>query len=113
VRQEGIAPFAAAGQAGLTVALDTTLTDALRAEGLARELINKVQNLRKKSGLEVSDRIDLVIAGPPAVTGAVQTHADRIRQETLAESLAESGELPHRDSFRIDDAEVTIQLARR
>ncbi len=113
VRQAGIAPFAATGQGGLTVALDTTLTDALRAEGLARELINKVQNLRKKSGLEVSDRIDLVIAGPADVQAAVAAHTDRIRQETLAESLAATGELPHRDSFRIADAEVTIMLARR
>jgi isoleucyl-tRNA synthetase len=113
VRQSGVAPYAATGQGGLTVALDTTLTPALRAEGLARELINKVQNLRKQSGLEVSDRIDLVIAGPAAVQDAVSAHADRIRQETLAESLADTGELPHRDSFRIGDAEVTIMLARR
>ncbi len=113
VRQSGVAPYAATGQGGLTVALDTTLTGALRAEGLARELINKVQNLRKQSGLEVSDRIDLVIAGPAAVQEAVSAHAHRIRQETLAESLADTGELPHRDSFRIGDAEVTIMLARR
>ncbi len=58
----------AGGAQGLTVALDTTLTDALRAEGLAREIINKVQNLRKKSGLEVSDRIDLAVSG--SATGA-------------------------------------------
>ncbi|MBD3220159.1 isoleucine--tRNA ligase [bacterium] len=112
VVQEGIAPFAATGQGSLTVALDTTIDDALRAEGLVREVINKVQNLRKSSGLEVSDRIALMVAGPADVRDAVTEHAAKIQQETLAESLADDGELPHRDSFRIGDAEVTIGLAK-
>jgi isoleucyl-tRNA synthetase len=112
VSEQGIAPFAATSEGGLTVALDTTVDDELRAEGMAREIINKVQNLRKKSGLQVSDRIRLGIAGPPPVSAAVQRHADWICQETLAESLAADGELPHRDVFRIDDSEVTITLAR-
>ena len=112
VREQGIAPFAVTSEGGLTVALDTTLDDALRAEGLVREIISKVQNLRKKSGLEVSDRIRLGVEGPAPVLAAVQAHADRICQETLAESLAADGELPHRDVFRIDDSEITITLAR-
>lgn len=112
VRQEGLAPFAATGQGPLTVALDTTIDDLLRAEGLAREIINKVQNLRKKSGLAVSDRITLVIEGPDLIQSAVRVYNDRIKQDTLAESLAANGELPHRDSFRIDDAELTIMLAK-
>jgi isoleucyl-tRNA synthetase len=112
VREEGIPPFVAAGQDGLTVALDTTLTDALRAEGLCREIINKVQNLRKKSGLEVADRIHLVVSGAPAVQDAVATHADWIRRETLATSIASSGELPHHDTFKAEAVEVTIALAK-
>jgi isoleucyl-tRNA synthetase len=112
VREEGVPPFAAASDGGLTAALDTTVNEELRAEGVAREIINKVQNLRKKSGLQVSDRIRLGIAGPAVVLAAVQQHAGRICQETLAESLSADGELPHRDSFRLDDAEVTITLAR-
>jgi isoleucyl-tRNA synthetase len=112
VREEGIPPFVAAGQDGLTVALDTTLTDALRAEGLCREIINKVQNLRKKSGLEVSDRIRLVVEGAPSVQDAVVAHADWIRRETLAVSLASSGELPHHDAFKVEEIEVAIALAK-
>ncbi len=112
VHEAGVAPFAVAGEAGLIVALDTTVDDALRAEGHAREIINKVQNLRKKSGLQVSDRIRLVIDGPTPVLDAVRMHEPRIRQETLAESLAADGELPHRDAFQIDDLDVTIALAR-
>jgi isoleucyl-tRNA synthetase len=112
VQQEGIAPFAATGQGALTVALDTTIDQVLRDEGLAREVINKVQNLRKKSGLEVSDRIAMVVTAPEAEQRALAEHARRICQETLAESLADHGELPHSDTFKIGDAEVTIKLAR-
>ncbi len=112
VREEGIPPFVAAGQDGLTVALDTTLTDALRAEGLCREIINKVQNLRKKSGLEVADRIRLVVSGAPAVQAAVTAHTDWLQRETLATSIASSGELPHHDTFKVEEVEVTIALAK-
>jgi len=112
VREEGIPPFVAAGQDGLTVALDTTLTEALRAEGLCREIINKVQNLRKKSGLDVADRIHLVVAGAPAVQEAVAAHAGWLRRETLAAEIASSGEMPHHDTFKVEDVEVTIALAK-
>ncbi len=112
VREEGIPPFVAAGQDGLTVALDTTLTESLRAEGLCREIINKVQNLRKKSGLDVADRIHLVVAGAPAVQEAVAAHACWLRRETLAAEIASSGEMPHHDTFKVEDVEVTIALAK-
>lgn len=112
VQQSGVPPFAAAGEGALTVALDTSLDEALRAEGTAREIINRVQNLRKKSGLQVSDRIRLQIDGAGAVLAAVRAHADHICQETLAESLTADGELPHRDTFRIEDSEITITLAK-
>ncbi|HPF71809.1 MAG TPA: DUF5915 domain-containing protein, partial [Candidatus Krumholzibacteria bacterium] len=112
VAEEGIAPWVAAGAQGLTVALDTTLTDALRAEGLAREIINKVQNLRKKSGLEVSDRIALHVGGPDEVLAAVADHAGRIAGETLADGVAATGDLPYKEAFVIDGLEITIALDR-
>ena len=112
VLEEGVAPWVAAGAQGLTVALDPTLPEELRAEGLARELINKVQNLRKKSGLEVSDRIRLDISGPAEVLAAVRTHADRIRGETLAAGDADAGDMPYKDSFEIDGHRIGIALAR-
>ncbi len=112
VQEEGVAPWVAAGGQGLTVALDTTLDDALRAEGLAREIINKVQNLRKKSGLEVSDRIDLAVCGPEQVLAAVRTHAGRIAGETLAKDIAAAGELPYKEAFEIDGHEIVIALGK-
>jgi isoleucyl-tRNA synthetase len=112
VLEEGIGPFVATSGLGLTVAIDTTLDDELRAEGLCREIINKVQNLRKKSGLEVSDRIELAIEGPPVVLEAVSRFAERIARETLAVEIASTGDLPYKEAFKIDDQELSIALAK-
>ncbi len=108
----GVDPWVTGRINGLTVALDTTLTPELVQEGLCREIINKVQNLRKNSGLEVSDRIRLRVDGPEAVSAAVAQFAQRIAAETLAETIAASGELPYKDSFEIDDHQISIALAR-
>jgi isoleucyl-tRNA synthetase len=73
---------------GFTVALDAELTPGLLREGLARELINRVQNLRKESGLAVSDRIHLTVAPGPQLRAALAEHGEWIARETLAEALS-------------------------
>ena len=106
-------PTYAAGSAdGLTVALETTLTTELREEGLCREIINKVQNLRKKSGLEVSDRIKLRIEGPESILAVVSGYGERIASETLAVTVAADGDMPYKDLFEIEDQEISIALDR-
>ena len=72
---------------GVTVLLDTRLTPELIQEGLARELINRIQRLRKDSGLQVSDRISLTIEAEESLAVAAQAHADYIGRETLATSI--------------------------
>jgi isoleucyl-tRNA synthetase len=71
-------------EAGCTIALDPTIDAALRSEGLARELVNRVQRLRRESGLEVSDRIRLVLGAGEALMAAALEHRDYIAGETLA-----------------------------
>lgn len=68
----------------LTVALDITLTNELRAEGAARELINRIQNIRKESGFEVTDKIRVEIEAKPAVEQALAGFSDYIAAQTLA-----------------------------
>ena len=68
----------------LTVALDITLTNELRAEGAARELINRIQNIRKESGFEVTDKIRVEIEAKPAVEQALAGFSDYIATQTLA-----------------------------
>jgi len=106
----GIPPYVATTGNGLTVAMDTRLTPELREEGLSREVINRVQQLRKKSGLEVSDRIRLAIDGSEPVAKTLTRYGNRIAGETLADELVSSLDLQYKDSFRIDDIEVTIAL---
>ncbi|MDE0871413.1 MAG: DUF5915 domain-containing protein, partial [Flavobacteriales bacterium] len=73
--------------AGVTVALDITLDDALLSEGAARELVNRLQNLRKESGLEVTDRIGIELEAEESLVLAIKSNMDYIRTETLAEKI--------------------------
>ncbi len=85
---------------GYGVALDPTITPELRAEGLAREVISKLQRLRKEAQLDVSDRIAVAIAGDEELEGAVATHRGRIAEEVLAVRLllgTETGSPFHAD----------------
>lgn len=75
------------GDSGVVV-LDTTVTPELQAEGLARDVVRVVQQARREAGLAVTDRIDLVVSGSPAVVAAVQAHETFVRSETLAESIS-------------------------
>jgi len=73
--------------AGYGVALDATVTPELRSEGLAREVISRVQRLRKEARLDVSDRIVAAVGGDDELEAAVATHRERIADETLAVRL--------------------------
>jgi isoleucyl-tRNA synthetase len=93
--------------------LDTTITEELREEGIMRELVRHIQNARKQAGLEVSDRIALLIeTESPEIQQAVSTHLAAIKAETLTE---EYGEVPA-DAFlatvKVEGLEVKINLAR-
>ncbi|MBI4545353.1 MAG: isoleucine--tRNA ligase [Gemmatimonadetes bacterium] len=79
--------------AGFTIALDRTVDRALRQEGLARELVNRIQRLRREAGLRVEDRIALGIAGAPDVLEAALEHREYIARETLAVRLEADAEL--------------------
>ena len=76
--------LAVASEGALVIALETELTPELVCEGLAREIVNRIQNLRKTEGLDVADRITLAITGDAALVDAVITHQNTIAAETLA-----------------------------
>ncbi|MBD0320644.1 MAG: class I tRNA ligase family protein [Gemmatimonadetes bacterium] len=109
--------FVVQAEGGFTLALDPTLTPELRAEGLAREVINRVQKLRKDTGLEVSDRIRLGVFGPAEVTEAVERFRELVAGETLAVEV-ESGPEPRTDGYEavrevdLDGVTATIALVR-
>jgi len=77
----------ASSSTGLVVALDATITDELRAEGIARELVNRIQNLRKDTGLEVTDRIQIFLQKQDTLEKAVRANEVYIKAETLANEI--------------------------
>ena len=79
--------LAVASEGDLVVALDTNLTPDLVSEGLARELVNRIQNLRKDTALEVTDRITLTLQASPALLSAAETHRAFLTSETLCTTL--------------------------
>jgi isoleucyl-tRNA synthetase len=100
-----------AGENGIVVGLDTTLDDALIAEGLAREVVRRVNDLRKAAGLNVSDRIQLAYTASDRLRRAIADFADYIKGETLCVMLSE-GQLPDgvsaSDAF--DGEQLTISI---
>ncbi len=102
---------------GYLVGLDASITPELEAEGLTREVVSRVQRLRRDSGLEVSDRIRLGLAASPGrLASAVETHGDYIAGETLAvavtRNLGETEELEHTARVEIEGESITLGLSR-
>jgi len=98
-------------EAGHAVALQLELDDELRREGLAREIVHAVQNARKAAGLEITDRIDLTLAGDPDLIAAAQAHQDYLAGEVLATSLAYEGG-SNAVVAKIDGRDLNIAITR-
>ncbi|SHO61719.1 isoleucine--tRNA ligase [Algoriphagus zhangzhouensis] len=109
ISSQDIPGWSVASDAGVTVALDVTLTDELKQEGVARDLVNRIQNLRKDMGLEVQDKINIQVAeGNELVTNAVQSFGEYIQSETQALSLKLSGEAEKGTVLDMDDFEIAV-----
>jgi isoleucyl-tRNA synthetase len=89
VQTHPVEGLAVAADKFATVAVDANITPELRAEGLAREIVRRVQDFRKQSGLEIADRIELYLAVSPGLEPALATHRDYIMSETLALELVQ------------------------
>ena len=87
VISEDIPGWLVANEGSLTVALDITVSDELRREGIARELVNRIQNIRKSQGFEITDKIDVVVTPNAATDEAVREYADYLGRQVLAESV--------------------------
>ncbi len=97
----------------VTVALDVTITDELRAEGYARDLVNRIQNLRKARDYNVTDRIAIRLERHPEVEKAVAQFGDYIRTETLADRLELVDDLPEGETIELADGiSLRIELER-
>ena len=112
ISSEDVEGWQVASEGSLTVALDIEVTPELRLEGLSRELVNRIQNLRKASGFEVTDRIHTVVySDDPALAEALQVYSDYIKSQTLSLSigLEKSADAPA-DAAEVEWTEGTIKL---
>ena len=110
ILSEDIPGWLVANLGELTVALDINLSEELEDEGLARELVNKIQRLRKESGLNVTDRIKLKIAGDEKIKRSVNRFKNYICSEVLASDVEFQENLPRGTKIDINEEEVLIQI---
>jgi isoleucyl-tRNA synthetase len=96
-----------ANSGALTVALDVTLTEELKREGLAREFVNRIQNLRKEAGFEVTDKISVKIGAHQAFNEAVEANSEYIRSQVLAESIVLVEQFSAGQTVEIDEGVST------
>jgi isoleucyl-tRNA synthetase len=109
ITSQDIEGWLVANEGLLTVALDVTINEDLRKEGIARELVNRIQNLRKDSGFEVTDRIDVQLQNHADITAAVSDNEAYIKMETLTSDLKIVDNL--KDGIDIAFDEVNTKLS--
>ena len=108
ITSQDIEGWLVANEGALTVALDVTISEDLRKEGIARELVNRIQNLRKDSGFEVTDRIDVCIQKDENVMEAVATNLEYIKAETLTQELEIIDQVNNGIEIAFDDVNTKL-----
>ena len=103
---EDIPGWLVSNEGNLTVALEVELNDELRKEGMARELINRIQNLRKESGFEITDRISVVIGSNEQTDDAIEAYGDYIKTQVLATDIT----IAENDGTRVDFDDFSINI---
>src|SRR6185312_8936383 len=109
---EDVPGWQVANMCKLTVALDVTVTDELKQEGVAREFISKVQNLRKTKGYEVTDRVNVRVKCLPCIWDALNNNLSYICAEILADSIQLDNELKDGELALIDENEIMIAISK-
>ena len=113
ITSQDIEGWLVASSGPLTVALDVTLNDALKNEGIARELVNRIQNLRKDSGFEVTDKIEVQIQRDGKIEQAVIDNLDYIKLETLTAKLEVAEQVTNGIAITFDDVETKLAIKKQ
>ncbi len=111
ILSEDIPGWLVANEGAITVALDINITESLKSEGIARELVNRIQNIRKESGFEVTDKIQIEIEKQEFISEAVASHKSYISSQTLAVSINLLDKLEHIDAHFVEiDNNISTRL---
>ena len=112
IYSEDVPGWTVANEGALTVALDVEVTDELRQEGIAREIVKKIQTMRKEGGLDIVDRIVVNISKNNISDEAVNKFADYISNQVLADSLQIADNIDNGEAVELDDAIIYISIAK-
>ena len=109
---EDIPGWLVANEGKLTVALEVTVTDELKREGIARELVNRIQNIRKSSGFEITDKVSIVLSKNPNTDDAVNEYNTYICNQVLANSLTLADEVADGTELSFDDFSLYVKVTK-
>jgi isoleucyl-tRNA synthetase len=112
ITSQDIPGWLVASSNGITVALDITINEELRNEGIARELVNRIQNIRKDSGFEVTDKIKVQLQKNGILEEAITNNLDYIKSETLTESLVFVDQIENGTEIEFDDIKTSILISK-
>lgn len=112
ITSQDIEGWLVANSNGITVALDITITEDLKKEGIARELVNRIQNIRKDSGFEVTDKIKVQIKRSGLLEEAILKNEDYIKSETLTDNLVFTDALESGTEIEFDDIKTMILISK-
>ena len=112
ITSQDIEGWLVANSNGITVALDITISAELKQEGIARELVNRIQNIRKDSGFEVTDKIRVTLQQNAELQAAVEANEEYIKSETLTESLVFEKEVANGLEIEFDDIKTRIIITK-
>ena len=112
IYSEDIPGWLVANEGRLTVALEVTITEALRREGIARELVNRIQNIRKNSGFEITDKIKVVLSKNSLTDDAVNEYNTYICNQVLATSLTLADEVTDAVELELDDCTLHVNVTK-
>ncbi len=113
IAAEDIPGWSVASKGSLTVALDITLTDELKQEGDAREFVNRIQNIRKESGFELTDRIFVTVLESPALKPSIIKYNDYICREILADTIDWEPEIKDGTQIEINDTLLKVVVIKK
>ncbi|MNX79438.1 Isoleucine--tRNA ligase [compost metagenome] len=112
ITSQDIEGWLVANSNGITVALDITISEELKNEGIARELVNRIQNIRKDSGFEVTDKIKVQIKRSGLLEEAILKNEDYIKSETLTDDLIFVDALENGTEIEFDDIKTVILISK-
>ena len=112
ISSQDIEGWLVANANGITVALDITISDELKQEGIARELVNRIQNIRKDSGFEVTDKIKVELKRDGVLEMAILKNEEYIKSETLTSDLVFVDEIENGTEIEFDEIKTMILITK-